>query len=74
MLVYSSGTFIRGHANRKNPYYNYSHDRYVRDTMCSHCNEMIGEQVNYPHFDAGYRFETEEKNRYKFCPYCGEKL
>lgn len=74
MLIYPSETFIRAHSDKHNPYYNHSYDRYVRDAICSSCHKTIGEQVKYPHFDKEFQFPTTEKNSYKFCPYCGEKL
>lgn len=74
MLIHSTETLIRAHADVRQPYYNHHYDRYVRDTMCSECGRTIGEQVKYPYFDKEFKFESVEKNNYKFCPYCGEKL
>lgn len=74
MLIYPSETFIRAHADRSNLYYDHSYDRYVRDAVCSACHRTIGEQVKYPDFEKEFIFESVEKNYYKFCPYCGEKL
>lgn len=74
MLIYPKETLIKAHADRRISYYNHSYDRYVRDAMCSSCYKIIGEQVKYPDFDKEFKFEPTEKNHYKFCPYCGEKL
>lgn len=74
MLIYSTETLIIAHADKRNPYYNHHYDRYVRDAACSKCGRALGEQVKYPDFDKEFKFELVEKNNYKFCPYCGEKL
>lgn len=74
MLIFSTQTLIKAHADKRNPYYNHSYPRYVRDAECSNCGMLIGEQVKYPDFDKEFKFEATEKNGYKFCPYCGKEL
>ena len=74
MLIHSTEKLIPAHMNRNIPYYNHSYDRFVRDTMCSACGMNIGEQLRYPDFKEQFHYESSEKNIYKFCPYCGEKL
>jgi DNA-directed RNA polymerase subunit RPC12/RpoP len=73
MLVYSKERFIKAHEDVGNPYYNHSYSRYVRDVICT-CGETIGEQDNYPDFNKGFSFDSSEKNKYNFCPYCGLKF
>jgi hypothetical protein len=76
MLLYSSEKFIRAHQDVSKRYYNYSYDRYVRDAICNKCGAVIGEQERFPDFDNHnhFRFAEDEKNKFKFCPYCGEKF
>ena len=71
-MFYSSERFIKAHQNR-DPYYNHSYDRYVRDAICGACGKLIGEQNKYPSFDKKFYF-GDEKDEYMFCPYCGNKF
>lgn len=54
-------------------YYDGSYYKDVREALCSECGELIGEQVRYTHIDADFRFR-DEKELYKYCPYCGHKF
>lgn len=73
-MVYSSTEFIRAHQDVTQRRYNHSYDRYVREAICSKCGTAIGEQDCYPDFpNLGFQFQ-DEKDNYKFCPYCGHKF
>ena len=72
-MHYSKERLIYAHEDRKNPYYNHSYNRYVRDAICSECGQLIGEQLRYPDFNEDFRF-VDEKAHYKHCPYCGHKF
>lgn len=74
MLICAPERLIKAQARSDILYYNHTYNRYVRDTMCSACGSNIGEQVRYPIFKEEFHYEAVEKNSYKFCPYCGEKL
>jgi hypothetical protein len=74
MIVYSKEIFIKAHEDMRNPYKNHHYDRYVRDIICGSCGEILGEQVKYVGLDEEFSFEETEKNKWKFCPCCGEKL
>ena len=65
MLVYSSERFVAAYVGAC------SYDRDVREAICASCGKSIGEQVKY-YMDKRFTFKDTEKNRYKFCPYCGE--
>lgn len=74
MLIYSDKHFIKAHQDIRNPYYNHSYDRYVRDAMCSKCGHKIGEQVTYSKGEEGFAFVEKAAQHYSYCPYCGEHL
>lgn len=73
-MVYSSKEFIRAHQDVTKRRYNHSYDRYVREAICSSCGKVIGEQDGYVDWYNGeFRFQDERDN-YKFCPYCGHEF
>lgn len=73
-MVYSSKTFIKAHQDITKPRYNHSYDRYTREAICSACGTVIGEQDHYTDWTEGaWRFQNEKDN-YKFCPYCGHEF
>lgn len=71
-MLYTDKIFIKAHQNRTNSYYNHSYDREVRYAICSKCGKILGEQVKYPNFDKVFHF-SNEKDDYKYCPYCGHE-
>lgn len=45
-----------------------------RDAICSNCHKIIDRQIKYRGIDKDFKFSIKEKDEYKNCPYCGEKL
>lgn len=73
-MFYSKPTFIKAHQDIHRPKYNHSYDRYSREVECSKCGKTIGEQDHYTDWTEGvWRFQNEKDN-YKFCPYCGHEF
>jgi DNA-directed RNA polymerase subunit RPC12/RpoP len=66
MLVYSNPVYISDNGN------GYSLD--VRDVICSNCGKVIDRQEKYRNIYKDFAFSENEKEQWKFCPYCGEKL
>ena len=64
-MFYSSERFFRDDRNH--------YDRYERDALCSSCGAVIGRQVRY-NMKQNPFFDTNEKNNYVHCPYCGHKF
>ena len=73
MLIFGKERFIKAHQDVTRDYYNYSYDRVVKDAICNKCGMVIGEQVKYE-IESEFSFDKDEKNNWKFCPYCGEQL
>lgn len=72
-MVYGKERYIKAHQDVSNRYYNHSYDRYIRDALCSKCGNIIGEQNKYPNFGNNFHFDNE-KDRYKYCPFCGHEF
>jgi DNA-directed RNA polymerase subunit RPC12/RpoP len=72
-MYYGRERFIRAHQDIKDPYYNHSYARHVRDVLCGACGKIIGEQVKYE-IEKQFHFENKEKDDYRFCPYCGHRF
>lgn len=68
MLVYSSARYERN---------GYGDMVYKRDAICEACDSRIGTQECYNPKKEKYSFKNcrdIEKNKYKFCPYCGKMI
>lgn len=70
-ILYKNEIFIKANPYEHNYYY-HTHDRWEREAYCD-CGNLIGTQVKYSKRKKFY-YKDIEKEDYKFCPYCGEKL
>jgi DNA-directed RNA polymerase subunit RPC12/RpoP len=66
MLIYSNSFYIEDNGN--------GYDLDERDAICSKCHKVIDRQVKYRGTSEDFGFSTKEKEEYKYCPYCGEKI
>lgn len=73
IMIYTKPIHINAHQDRNRYYYNHSYDRETRLAICCSCGEVIGEQNKYI-FDDIFYFCEKEKEKYRFCPYCGERF
>ena len=65
-MFYSGSFYIDDNGN------GYSLEK--RDAICSSCGKIIGRQVKYKGIDNDFDFSDNEKQDYKYCPYCGNSL
>lgn len=65
MLIYSN-PFYAGEEN--------GYDLDERDAICSNCHEVIDRQRKYRGIDKEFKFSRNNKDKWKHCPFCGEKL
>lgn len=65
-MIYSNSFYIKNNGN------GYSLD--VRDAICSNCHKVIDRQEKYTDIHKEFRFSNDEKQNYKFCPYCGHEF
>ena len=74
-MIYGKEEFLRAPQNRTDPYVEHPYDKFVRDAICSKCNNVIGQQYKHPSFKNYFDFHYDsEKNKYSYCPYCGHKF
>jgi DNA-directed RNA polymerase subunit RPC12/RpoP len=66
MLIYSDSFYAKSNGN--------GYDLDERDAICSNCNNILDRQIKYRTIDTKFRFSTNEKDKWRNCPYCGEKL
>jgi len=45
-----------------------------RDAICTRCGKLIDRQVKYRGIDKEFKFSSNEKREWEYCPFCGEKL
>lgn len=66
MLIYSNPFYIKDNGN--------GYDLDERDAICSNCKKVIDRQKKYRNIDDTFKFSKREKEEWKYCPFCGEKL
>jgi DNA-directed RNA polymerase subunit RPC12/RpoP len=66
MITYSNPTYVSDNGN--------GYDLDERDAICSNCHKVIDRQEKYRGIDKRFGFSDNEKKKWKYCPYCGEKL
>lgn len=50
----------------------HGYEHYVREVYCT-CGKKIGTQTKYEGWN-NFGFNDREKEKYKFCPYCGVRM